>query len=307
MSKVSFIGAGFVGSTAAQYLALKNICDEIVMIDIAEDPTKGKALDMNQAGAVLGYDTEIKGSSNFADLKDSKIVVISAGKPRNPGMDRMDLIRTNSEIVTSCIKQVNQYCPQAIVILVTNPLDVMCYVAYQEAGMPRERIFGMAGILDTSRFRTFLSWETGVSKSKIEAWVLGGHGNQMVPALEHTKIDNKPVRDLIEEEKLQEIVERTRKGGGEIVNLLGKGSAYYAPGASIVEILEAILKDEQKTLPVSVYLQGEYGYSDLFLGVPAKLGENGIEEIVELELTEETKKLLDDSVAEVQKGIESLD
>ncbi|MDD4352406.1 MAG: malate dehydrogenase [Candidatus Gracilibacteria bacterium] len=307
MSKVSFIGAGFVGSTAAQYLALKNICDEIVLIDLNEGPTKGKALDLNQAGATLGYDTQIKGSSDFEDLKDSQIVVISAGKPRDPGMDRMDLIRINREIVTSCIKQVRKFCLDAIVILVTNPLDVMCYVAYQEAGMPREKIFGMAGVLDTSRFRTFLAWETGVSKGKIEAWVLGGHGNQMVPVLEHTKIDGKPVGELVEKDKLQEIVERTRNGGGEIVELLGKGSAYYAPGASIVEMVEAILTDSKKTLPVSVYLQGEYGYSDLFLGVPAKLGKHGIEEIVELELAADTKKLLDDSVEEVKKGIESLD
>ena len=277
------------------------------MIDIAEGPTKAKALDLNQAGAILGYDTKIKGSSEFEDLKDSDLVIISAGKPREPGMDRMDLIRSNREIVSSCMKHLKEYCPKAIVIIVTNPLDVMCYVAYKEADFKREKLFGMAGILDTSRFRTFLSWETGVSKSKIEAWVLGGHGNQMVPVLEHTKVDGKPVRELVGKEKLEKIVGRTRKGGGEIVSLLGKGSAYYAPGASIVEMIEAILLDQNKILPVSVYLQGEYGYQDVFLGVPVKLGKGGSEKIVEFELEEETKKMLDESVKEVQRGIESLD
>lgn len=307
MSKVSLIGAGQVGSSATQYLALKNICDEIVMIDIEEGPTKAKALDLSQAGATLGYDTKISGSSNFEDLKNSDIVVISAGKPREPGMDRMDLIRGNSEIVLSCVRHVKNYCPETILIIVTNPLDVMCYLAYKEAGFSRKRVVGMAGILDTSRFKTFLSWESSVSKSQIETWVLGGHGNQMVPLISQTKIQNKPVLEFIEAEKLAAIIDRTRNGGGEIVELLGKGSAYYAPGAAIVEMIESILLDQKKLLPVSVYLQGEYGYSDLFLGVPARLGRNGAEEIIEFELDEKSKKLLDSSVEEVKKGIESLD
>lgn len=306
MSKVAIIGAGQVGSTTAQYLALSKLCTEIVLIDIAEGPTLGKALDLNQAGAILGYETSIKGSSNFEDLKGADVVVVTAGKPREPGMDRMDLIRINREIVSSCVKQVKKYAPDSILIVVTNPLDVMCYVAYQESGFPRERVLGMAGILDTARFQTFLAWESKIKKSEIEAWVLGGHGNQMVPVLEHSKIKGKKVSEVIPAEKLQAIVKRTQDGGAEIVNLLGRGSAYYAPAASIVEMLKAILADSSKVLPVSIYLQGEYGYQDIFLGIPVKLGKQGLQEVVEIELTPETKKMLDASVAEVKKGIASL-
>ncbi|MFD2639872.1 malate dehydrogenase [Piscibacillus salipiscarius] len=303
--KVSVIGAGFTGATTALMVAQKELAD-VVLVDIPdmEDPTKGKALDMLEASPVQGFDSNIIGTSNYEDTKGSDVVVITAGIARKPGMSRDDLVATNSKIMKSVTKEIVKYSPDCYIIVLTNPVDAMTYSVFQEAGFPKNRVIGQSGVLDTSRFRTFIAQELNVSVKDITGFVLGGHGDDMVPMLRYSFAGGIPIEKLISKERLDEIVERTRKGGGEIVGLLGNGSAYYAPAASITEMVEAILKDQRRILPSIAYLEGEYGYNDMYLGVPTILGGNGLEEIIELDLTEEEKAQLDqsaDSVKNVMK------
>ncbi|NQV08955.1 malate dehydrogenase [Candidatus Woesearchaeota archaeon] len=303
MTKISIIGAGAVGATAAFCIAQKQLGD-IVLVDIVES-VKGKALDMFESMPHFGSDSKVTGTMDYKDIKDSDIVVITAGFPRNPGMTREDLLEKNSQIVKTVCKNIKKYAPNSIVIVVTNPLDVMCYVAFKETGFDKKRVFGMAGTLDSVRFRCFIADELGVSVSKVDALVLGGHGDSMVPVKRLTTVDGKPISNVMDEETLNKIIERTKNGGIEVINYLGSGSAYYAPGTSITEMVKAILNDEKRIIPASVYLEGEYGQNGIFLGVPVKLGRNGVEEIVELDLGS-AKKLLDESAEITKKNTEKL-
>lgn len=303
--KVSVIGAGFTGATTALMVAQKELAD-VVLVDIPdmEDPTKGKALDMLEASPVQGFDSNVVGTSNYEDTKESDVVVITAGIARKPGMSRDDLVATNSKIMKSVTKEIVKYSPDCFIIVLTNPVDAMTYSVFQEAGLPKSRVIGQSGVLDTARFRTFVAQELNVSVKDITGFVLGGHGDDMVPMPRYSFAGGIPLEKLISKERLDQIVERTRKGGGEIVGLLGNGSAYYAPAASITEMVEAILKDQRRILPAIAYLEGEYGYNDMYLGVPTILGGNGLEEVIELDLTEEEKAQLDksaDSVKNVMK------
>ncbi|GEL76846.1 malate dehydrogenase [Tenuibacillus multivorans] len=303
--KVSVIGAGFTGATTALMVAQKELAD-VVLVDIPdmEDPTKGKALDMLEASPVQGFDSNIIGTSNYEDTKDSDVVVITAGIARKPGMSRDDLVATNSKIMKSVTREIVKYSPDTLIIVLTNPVDAMTYSVFQESGFPKNRVIGQSGVLDTARFRTFVAQELNVSVKDITGFVLGGHGDDMVPMFRYSFAGGIPLEKLISKERLDEIVERTRKGGGEIVGLLGNGSAYYAPAASITEMVEAILKDQRRILPSIAYLEGEYGYHDMYLGVPTILGGDGLEEIIELDLTDEEKDQLDksaDSVKNVMK------
>ncbi|MGM9985630.1 MAG: malate dehydrogenase [Bacillaceae bacterium] len=299
--KISVIGAGFTGATTAFILAQKELGD-VVLVDIpqVENPTKGKALDMLEASPVLGYDANIIGTSNYEDTKDSDVVVITAGIARKPGMSRDDLVNTNSNVMKSVTKEIVKYSPNCIIVVLTNPVDAMTYTVYKESGFPKERVIGQSGVLDTARFRTFIAQELNLSVKDITGFVLGGHGDDMVPLVRYSYAGGIPLETLIPKDRLDAIVERTRKGGGEIVSLLGNGSAYYAPAASIVEMVEAILKDQRRVLPVIAYLEGEYGYEGIYLGVPTILGGNGIEKVIELELTEGEKAQLDRSVESVR-------
>ncbi|HEY4601092.1 MAG TPA: malate dehydrogenase [Cerasibacillus sp.] len=301
-NKVSVIGSGFTGATTALMLAQKELAD-IVLVDIPnmEKPTKGKALDMLEASPVLGFDANIIGTANYEDTKDSDLVIITAGIPRKPGMTRDDLVNTNAKILKSVTQEVVKYSPNCYIIVLTNPVDAMTYTVYKESGFPKERVMGQSGVLDTARFRTFIAQELNLSVKDITGFVLGGHGDDMVPLIRYSYAGGIPLEKLISQDRLDAIVERTRKGGGEIVELLGTGSAYYAPAASLVEMAEAILKDQRRVLPAIAYLEGEYGYSDLYLGVPTVLGGNGIEEIIELDLTDEEKAALDKSADSVKK------
>jgi len=281
--KVTVIGAGHVGECTAMYLAEKNIC-EITIIDIIEDMPMGKALDLSQAGPIRGYETTITGSNDFADLKGSQVVVHTAGLPRKPGMSREDLITSNANIIGSVAENIKKYCPKAIVIMVANPLDIMTYHCWKKSGLDTARVFGQAGILDSIRFRTFVAWELGVSPTDVQAMVLGGHGDTMVPLPRYTTVGGIPITQLISADRIKEISDRTRVGGGEIVKLLKTGSAYYAPAAASVEMVDAVLRDRKKVAPCSVYLDGQYGIKDLYIGIPAVLGEKGVERIIELEL-----------------------
>jgi malate dehydrogenase len=303
--KITVVGGGFTGATTALMLAQKELGD-VVLIDIPqmENPTKGKALDMLEAGPIQGFDANIVGTSNYEDTADSDIVLITAGIARKPGMSRDDLVNTNAGIMKSVSEQIAKFSPNAIIIVLTNPVDAMTYVVYKTTGFPKHRVIGQSGVLDTGRFRTFISQELNVSVEDVTGFVLGGHGDDMVPLVRYSYAGGIPLETLIPKARLDEIVERTRKGGGEIVNLLGTGSAYYAPAASLVQMTEAILKDKKRIIPSIAYLEGEYGYSDLYLGVPALLGGNGIEKIFELELTADERKALDksaDSVRNVMK------
>lgn len=299
--KISVIGAGFTGATTAFILAQKELGD-VVLLDIpqVENPTKGKALDMLEASPVLGYDVNVVGTANYEDTADSDIVVITAGIARKPGMSRDDLVNTNSGIMKAVTKEVVKYSPNCIIVVLTNPVDAMTYTVYKESGFPKERVIGQSGVLDTARFRTFVAQELNLSVKDISGFVLGGHGDDMVPLVRYSYAGGIPLETLIPKERLDAIVERTRKGGGEIVSLLGNGSAYYAPAASIVEMVEAIIKDQRRVLPSIAYLEGEYGYSGIYLGVPTILGGNGIEKVIQLELTEEEKVALDRSVEAVR-------
>lgn len=304
--KVSVIGAGFTGATTAFMIGQKELAD-VVLVDIPdlENPTKGKALDMLEASPVQGFDSNIVGTANYEDTKDSDLVVITAGIARKPGMSRDDLVSTNAKIMKAVTKEVVKYSPNCYIIVLTNPVDAMTYTVFKESGFPKNRVIGQSGVLDTARFRTFVAQELNVSVKDITGFVLGGHGDDMVPMLRYSFAGGIPLEKLIPKERLDAIVERTRKGGGEIVNLLGNGSAYYAPAAALTEMTEAILKDQRRILPAIAYLEGEYGYTDMYLGVPTILGGNGIEEIIELELTDEEKAALDRSAQSV-KNVMSL-
>ncbi|MGB8002496.1 MAG: malate dehydrogenase [Anaerobacillus sp.] len=300
--KVSVIGAGFTGATTAFLLAQKELAD-VVLVDIPnqEGPTKGKALDMFEASPVQGFDSKITGTSNYEDTADSDIVVITAGIARKPGMSRDDLVNTNAKIMKSVTQEIVKYSPETTIVVLTNPVDAMTYTVFKESGLPKNRVIGQSGILDSARFRSFIAEELNLSVKDITGFVLGGHGDDMVPLVRYSFAGGIPLQTLISEERLGEIVARTRKGGGEIVSLLGNGSAYYAPAASLVEMAEAILKDQRRVLPTIAYLEGEYGYEGLYLGVPTILGGNGIEDIIELDLTDDEKKELDKSADSVRK------
>ncbi|PGS54722.1 malate dehydrogenase [Bacillus sp. AFS041924] len=299
--KISVVGAGFTGATTAFLLAQKELGD-VVIVDIPqlENPTKGKALDMLEASPVQGFDANIIGTSDYADTADSDVVVITAGIARKPGMSRDDLVSTNSNIMKAVTREIVKYSPSCTIVVLTNPVDAMTYTVYKEAGFPKHRVIGQSGVLDTARFRTFVAQELNLSVKDISGFVLGGHGDDMVPLVRYSYAGGIPLEKLIPQDRLDAIVERTRKGGGEIVNLLGNGSAYYAPAASLVEMVESILKDQRRVLPTIAYLEGEYGYSGIYLGVPTIIGGNGIEQIIELDLTADEKAALDRSVAAVK-------
>jgi len=299
--KVTVIGAGNVGATCAQEIARRDYAD-VVLVDIIPNFPQGKALDMNQAGAVLGYEPNIAGTNGYEETAGSDVVVITAGKPRSPGMSRDDLVTTNEEIVASVTKEAVARSPKAVLIVVSNPLDAMCHVAKAVSKLPRERVVGMAGILDTARFRTFIAWETGSSVKDVQTMVLGGHGDQMVPVVSATSVGGVPLEQLASKARIRKMVERTRVGGGEIVNLLGT-SAWYAPGAAAAQMVDAILLDEKRVLPCTAYLEGEYGIDGLYMGVPVKLGAGGVEEIVQLKLTAEERKALKASAAAVREVV----
>ena len=299
--KVTVVGAGNVGATCAQVLATRDYAD-VVLVDIKEGLPQGKALDIDQMGAVLGYEPNVTGSNTYEETAGSTVVVVTAGLPRSPGMSRDDLVSTNEKIVGSVTEQVIAQSPDAILIVVSNPLDAMCHVAKNVSKWPKHRVFGMAGILDTARFSTFIAWETGSSVKDVQAMVLGGHGDQMVPVVSATTVGGIPLRQLVSEERIAAMVERTAKGGGEIVNLLGT-SAWYAPGAATAQIVNAVMLDEQRVLPCTAYLDGEYGIDGLYIGVPVKLGADGIEEIVELDLTEDEQTALQESADAVREVV----
>ena len=305
MHKVSIVGAGNVGATCAFQVAERNLAD-VVMIDILEGMPQGKALDMAQCGAIFDFDVKVEGANDLGALKGSDVVVVTSGIARKPGMDRMDLLKTNAGILKEVSQAVAKHAPDAIVIVITNPLDVMSYVAFKVTGFPRERVMGMAGVLDAARFRRFLAWELGVSVRDVNAMVLGGHGDQMVPLPRFSTVNGVTVTELLPKDKLEAIMQRTRVGGGEIVKLLKTGSAYYAPAGAAAIMTEAILRDTGHLVPACAYLQGEYGYDGIHLGVPVRLGREGVKEIVELKLTADEKKALDVSAQAVRKGIEDV-
>jgi malate dehydrogenase len=299
-SKITVVGAGFVGSTLVQRLAERDYAD-VVMYDIIPNMPQGKALDMLQAGPILGYDSQVTGTNDYADTANSDIVVITSGFPRKPGMTRDDLVKKNQEIVAQVTEQVVRTSPNCIIIMVTNPLDAMAQLALHVSKFPRERVIGMAGVLDTARFRTFIAQEVGASVRDVQAYVLGGHGDTMVPLARLCTVAGIPISQLIPAERIEQIVQRTRDGGAEIVKLLGTGSAYFAPSASVLQMVDSILLDKKMTMPCAAYLQGEYGINGLFVGVPVKLGAKGIEQIVEIELTDEERALLRKSADAVQE------
>ena len=302
--KVTVVGAGNVGATCAQELARRDYAD-VVLVDIKEGLPQGKALDIDQAAAVLGYEASVSGSNGYEETAGSEVVVITAGLPRQPGMSRDDLVQTNEKIVGSVTEQVAAASPDAIVVVVSNPLDAMCHVAKNVSGWPKERVFGMAGILDTARFSTFIAWETGMSIKDVTAMVLGGHGDQMVPVVSATTVGGIPLRKLVAEDRIQAMVERTAKGGGELVNLLGT-SAWYAPGAAAAQMVDAIVLDEKRVLPCTAYLEGEYGIDGLYMGVPVVLGSKGIERVVELDLDDAEQQALKASADAVREVVSVL-
>jgi malate dehydrogenase len=306
MSKVTVIGAGNVGATVANVLAHKDLVNEVVLLDIQGDVARGKALDSWQQAPIDYYSTSLRGTDDYADTANSDIVVITAGVPRKPGMSRDDLISTNAKIVNSVTENIMKHSANPIIIVVSNPLDVMTLAAYRASGLDSSRVFGMAGILDTARYRAFLATELNVSPKDIQAVLMGGHGDTMVPLPRYTTVSGIPVTELISEENLNAIVERTKVGGGELVKLMGT-SAWYAPGAASAQMVESILRNENRIFPCCVRIDGEYGIKDLFLGVPVKLGKNGIEQIIELQLTDDEMKLLHDSAASVRSVVDVFD
>jgi len=295
------VGAGAVGATCAQVLAARDYAD-VVLVDIKEGLPQGKALDINQMGAVLGYEPNVVGSNDYEETAESDVVVITAGVPRTGDMSRDDLVSINEKIVVQVVEAAAVQSPEAILIVVSNPLDAMCHVAKSVSGWPKERVFGMAGILDTARFSTFIAWETGASVKDVTAMVLGGHGDQMVPVVSATTVGGVPLRKLAGEDAIQAMVERTAKGGGELVKLLGT-SAWYAPGAAAAQMVDAIMLDEKRMLPCTAFLEGEYGIEGLYMGVPVKLGRGGIEEVVELELSEDEQTMLNESADAVREVV----
>ncbi|MEL6636136.1 MAG: malate dehydrogenase [Bacteroidota bacterium] len=306
MSKVTVVGAGNVGATVANVLAHKDIVNEVVLLDINGDLARGKALDSWQQAPIDYYSTKLRGTEDYRDTRGSDIVVITAGVPRKPGMSRDDLISTNANIVTSVTKSIKKYSKKAIIIVVSNPLDVMTYAAYQASGFDSSRVFGMAGILDTARYRAFLATELDCSPKDLQAVLMGGHGDTMVPLPRYTTVAGIPVTELIEKDTLKGIVERTKKGGGELVGLMGT-SAWYAPGAAAAQMVESIMKDENRIFPCCALLNGQYGLNDLFLGVPVKLGNTGIKEIMELKLNKSETKLLHKSADHVRTVIQTFE
>ncbi|WP_223593560.1 malate dehydrogenase [Neobacillus bataviensis] len=299
--KIAVVGAGFTGATAALMIAQKELGD-VVLVDIPSqnDPTKGKALDMLEASPVQGFDANITGTSDYADIQDADLVLITAGLPRKPGMSRDDLVSTNAKIIEQVSENIKKYAPNSYIIVLSNPVDAMTYVCYKTTGFPKNRVIGQSGVLDTARFNTFVAQELNVSVEDISGFVLGGHGDDMVPLVRFSYAGGIPLDKILPPHRIEAIVERTRKGGGEIVSLLGQGSAYYAPAASMVQMAEAILKDKKRILPCIAYLEGEYGYQDLYLGVPTILGGDGIETVIEIALTPEEKTALDQSAQSVR-------
>lgn len=304
-SKVTIVGAGNVGATAAHWIASKELAD-VVLVDIVEGIPQGKALDLSEAAPIDGFDVKIVGSNNYEATANSDIAIITAGQPRKPGMSRDDLLKINAEIVGQVIDQIVKYSPNCFIIVVSNPLDAMAQLAFRRSGFPKNRVMGMAGVLDSARMRHFIAEELNVSVENVTAFVLGGHGDTMVPLPRYSTVAGIPVTELIPKERLDEIVKRTANGGAEIVNLLKTGSAYYAPSLAAVEMTEAILKDKKKILPCAVYLEGEYGINNLFVGVPVKLGKNGVEQIIEISLTNEERAALHKSAAAVQELVNIL-
>ena len=303
--KISIIGAGFVGSTCAHWAASKELGD-IVLIDINGDAAKGKALDLFEASPVEGFDSHLQGGSDYALTQDSDVVVITAGLPRKPGMSRDDLLNTNAKIVKECAQNVAKYSPNCVMIIVSNPLDAMCHVALQASGFPRERVLGMAGVLDGARFRSFIAMECKVSVEDVQAFVFGGHGDTMVPMPRYVSVGGIPLTQMISKERIDALVDRTRKGGAEIVDLLKTGSAYYAPAASVIQMVEAIVRDKKRILPCAVMLTGEYGVKNLFLGVLAKLGAKGLEGVPMIEMNAEEKDMFGKSTAAVQQLVDDM-
>ncbi|HEX6924453.1 MAG TPA: malate dehydrogenase [Longimicrobiaceae bacterium] len=306
MDKITVVGAGNVGATAAQRVAEKELAREVVLVDIVEGIPQGKGLDQWESAPVEGFDTRVIGTNGYEEAAGSGIFIVTAGIARKPGMSRDDLLNTNAKIVREVSENIARVAPDSIIIVVSNPLDVMCYVAKEASGFPRERVIGMAGVLDTARYRSFLALELDVSVEDIQAMVLGGHGDTMVPLISYTTVSGIPVTQLISREKLEEIVQRTRNGGAEIVQYLKTGSAYYAPSAGAVQMAEAIVKDKKRILPCAAWLQGEYGMEGLFLGVPCKLGRKGLEQIVEVELTAEERAALERSAEAVREPMRAL-
>jgi len=305
MPKITIIGAGAVGATAAQRIAEKELGD-VVMTDIVEGLPQGKALDLAEAGPLCGYDSKVTGTNDYKDIEGSDVVVVTAGIARKPGMTREDLLKINGKIIREVSQNIAKYAPDSIVITVTNPLDIMTHVALKTTDFDPRRVFGMSGVLDSGRFATFIAMELDCSVRDISAMVLGGHGDTMVPLPRFTTVSGVPITELMSKDTIQRLVERTVNGGAEIVNLLKTGSAFYAPSAAVMNMVEAVLKDTKRVMPVCTYLDGEYGNADIYLGVPVKLGVRGVEEIIELELTSDEKKSLDRSAEAVRSGIASL-
>jgi len=304
-NKITVVGAGFVGATAAHWAAAKELGD-VALVDIIEGMPQGKGLDLMEASPVEGFDAEVIGTNDYADTANSDVVIITAGIPRKPGMSRDDLLNTNTNIVKSVTEQIAKYSPEAFLIIVSNPLDAMVYVAHKVSGFPTNRVMGMAGVLDSARFRTFIALELGVSVKDIQAFVLGGHGDTMVPLPRYTTVSGIPIPDLMSQERIDALVERTRKGGGEIVSLLKTGSAFYAPSAAAVQMAESILKDQKRILPCAAYCDKEYGVGGYFVGVPVMLGAGGVERVIEIKLTAEEKTDFDKSVAAVKELVASI-
>lgn len=303
--KVSVIGAGFVGSTCAHWAAAKELGD-VVLLDINEGTAQGKALDLFEASPVEGFDSRVTGTSDYKDIADSDVVIVTAGLPRKPGMSRDDLLSTNAKIMKTVCEGIKKHAPNSVVIIVSNPLDAMAYVAKEVTGFPRSRIIGMAGILDGARFKAFIAEATGISVKDINAFVLGGHGDSMVPMPRHCSVGGVPLTEMLEKDKIDALVDRTRKGGAEIVGLLKTGSAYYAPSASAVQMAESILKNQNRILPCAAYLEGEYGINGLFIGVLCQLGGNGLEKVIELKLNDDEKAGLENSTKHVQELVDAL-
>ncbi len=304
MEKITVVGAGHVGATAAQRIAERELAREVVLIDILEGVPQGKALDQWESAPVEGFDTMVVGGQSYEESAGSSIYVVTAGLARKPGMSRDDLVLKNTEIISGVSEQIARHSPEAIIVMVTNPLDVMAYVARRVTGFPRERVIGMAGILDTARFRSFIAMELGVSVEDIQALVLGGHGDSMVPIVSTVSVGGIPLTQLMSADRIEALVDRTRKGGGEIVKLLGTGSAYYAPSSGAVQMVEAIARDKKRVLPCAAWLEGEFGLEGLFLGVPCKLGSTGLEGIIEVELTDAERTALHASADAVRSTME---
>ncbi|QPJ64964.1 MAG: malate dehydrogenase [Candidatus Nitrohelix vancouverensis] len=304
--KITVVGAGQVGTTVTQLLAYKNLGD-VVLIDIIEGVPQGKALDLQESGCLQVFDSIVKGTNDYKDTANSDVVVITAGLPRKPGQSRTDLLAINANIVKSVTEEIMKYSSNPLIIVVSNPLDAMVYIAKKVSGLPKNRVMGMAGVLDAARFRTFISLELDCSLVDVDAMVLGGHGDSMVPMPRYSTVSGISITDMMTQEQIDRLVDRTRKGGAEIVGLLKKGSAFLAPGASVAKMVEAVLLDERRILPCTVYLDGEYGWSNIFFGVPVKLGMSGIEEIIELKLTPEEKAAVDKSAEDVKEMIDEVD